>query len=56
VELSAVGADGIPENERYHRYTPSGSLKISVDNPPVLEMFRSSLGKAYYLDFSPAEK
>ena len=25
VKLSAVAADGIPENERYHKYTPQGS-------------------------------
>lgn len=51
--FSAVGpADGeIPENERYHKYTPSGELKITVDNPPAQEQF--ALGEYYYLDFTP---
>lgn len=49
----AVNDDGIPENEKYHKYTPSGELKITVDNPAALEQFE--LGKCYYLDFTPAE-
>lgn len=49
--FNAIGDYGIPENERYHRYTPSGELKITVDNPPAQEQF--SLGKDYYLDFTP---
>jgi hypothetical protein len=54
VELSAVCADGVPENERYHRYTPSGSVSLTIDNPPAAVEF--DLGKEFYLDFSPAPK
>jgi len=50
-EFSAVCADEVAENQRFHKYTPSGSLQISVDNPAV----NFELGKSYYLDFSPAD-
>ncbi len=55
VDLSAVTADEVEENRRFHKYTPSGNLKMSIDNPPVFEAFKSMLGKTYYLDFTPAE-
>ena len=48
--FSAVGADEVPENQRYHKYTPCGDLSITVNNPSV----NFELGKAYYLDFSEA--
>lgn len=46
----AVCNDGTPENERFHRYTPSGTIEIMVDNPAVV----FELGKFYYVDFSEA--
>lgn len=52
LKFQAVCADEVPENQRYHKYTPSGSLEISVDNPAAVEQFE--LGKSYYLDFTPA--
>jgi hypothetical protein len=52
-EFSAVYDDGIEENKRYAKATPSGSLLITVDNPPAAEFFE--IGKSYYLDFSKAE-
>lgn len=48
--FSAVCADEVEENRRFHKYTPSGKLEISVDNPEV----NFELGKEYYLDFTPA--
>lgn len=48
--FAAVCNDGTPENERYHRYTPSGSVEITVDNPNVV----FELGKSYYVDFTEA--
>ncbi|MEU9888660.1 hypothetical protein [Sphaerisporangium sp. NPDC051011] len=41
----------IPEDQRYARYTPSGELRITVDNPAV----SFEPGRAYYLDFTPAD-
>lgn len=53
VKLSPVCDDGIEENRRFHRYTPSGALSMTIDNPPALAVFE--LGKEFYVDFSPAE-
>lgn len=41
----------LPEDQRYARYTPSGELRITVDNPAVL----FEPGCSYYLDFTPVE-
>ncbi len=55
IEFSAVtgGVNEIPENQRFHKATPSGSLKMTVDNPPAADFF--VVGKSFYLDFTPAE-
>lgn len=50
-EFMAVFDDGTPENERYAKYTPTGKLEITVDNPAV----SFEPGKSYYLDFTPAD-
>lgn len=42
----------VPEDQRYARYTPSGSLKITVDNPAVI----FNTGQDYYLDFTPVSE
>lgn len=41
----------VPEDQRYAKATPSGSLTIAVDNPAVT----FEPGKSYYLDFTPAD-
>lgn len=46
-----VCADEVPENQRFHKATPSGKLTMYVDNPDV----DFEPGKTYYLDFTPAE-
>ena len=53
VNMTAVSDDSIEENKRYHKYTPSGSLEICIDNPPASDYFK--LGKSYYLDFTEEE-
>lgn len=55
VKLTAVTADGIPENERFHKYTPSGSITLSVDNPIAFAALKEQLGKSLYVDFTPAD-
>lgn len=52
VELTAVYDDGTPENQRYAKATPSGSISLTIDNPPAAAQFE--LGKVFYLDFTPA--
>lgn len=50
-EFMAAYDPEIPEDQRYAKTTPSGSLTIAVDNPNVT----FEPGKAYYLDFTPAD-
>jgi len=52
LSFDAVYDDGTPENQRFSKATPSGSLTMLVNNPPAAEFF--ILGKAYYLDFTEA--
>lgn len=49
-QFYAVTNDDTPENERYYRATPSGSLRIAVDNPAV----EFTPGSSYYLDITAA--
>ena len=51
VEFFAVNDDSTPENERFTKYTPTGQLKMTVDNPAVV----FEPGTHYYLDFTKAE-
>lgn len=41
----------IPEDQRFTKATPSGSITMQVDNPAALEQFK--LGESYYVDFTP---
>jgi hypothetical protein len=50
-EFQAMYDAEMPEDQRYAKATPSGSLTIQVDNPDVI----FEPGKAYYLDFTPAD-
>lgn len=50
--FNAVCNDGTPENERYHKFTPSGSMTMIIDNPSAQSKFE--LGKEYFFDASPA--
>lgn len=50
-EFMAVYDETLPEDQRFAKATPSGSLTITVDNPAV----SFEPGKSYYLDFTPAE-
>lgn len=42
--------NGSPENQQFFKYTPGGSLKVSVTREQHFEA-----GKEYYLDITPAE-
>jgi hypothetical protein len=44
------GAD--PENVRFTKATPWGTINMGIDNPAALEQFE--VGKQYYVDFTPA--
>ncbi len=49
-KFNAVAAGGTPENERFHRFTPLGTLTLTVDNPVIDGFYK--LGRKYYLDFT----
>lgn len=52
LKFSAVCDDGIEENKRFAKYTPSGSFEMACNNPAALVQFE--LGKFYYLTFREA--
>lgn len=43
----------IPEDQRYARATPSGSITMMVDNPAASDQL--ALGKFFYVDFTEVE-
>lgn len=52
VEFSPVYDANTEENQRFTKYTPAGSLSMTVDNPAVV--FKP--GTFYYLTFEEAEE
>jgi hypothetical protein len=53
VTLQCHYDQSIPEDQRFQKATPSGSISMQIDNPAALEQF--GLGKAFYLNFEPIE-
>jgi hypothetical protein len=43
----------IPEDQKYSKATPQGSITMIVDNPPAAEYL--ALGKTFYVDFTAVE-
>lgn len=50
IRLFAVYDDGVEENRRFAKYTPNGSMEITIDNPPAAAFFE--IGREIYVDFS----
>lgn len=46
--------DADPENIRFTKATPSGSLTIQIDNPAAFEQFE--IGDEWYADFTLAKR
>jgi hypothetical protein len=44
----------IPEDQRFAKYTPTGSFQMTVDNPAAQAQFTK--GEYYYFDISPVPK
>lgn len=44
-------ADGSDEDQQFAKYSPSGSLSLTVANPNLLGKFKE--GDTFYLDFVP---
>ena len=52
-KFGAIYDNSTEENRRYSKATPTGTLEMTVDNPPAQAFFE--IGKTYYLDFTKAE-
>lgn len=50
---SPYGEDGLDEDNTYARYSPAGSLSLTVANPALIGKFNP--GETYYLDFTPVD-
>ncbi len=58
VKMSAVAAksypgDGSDEDNTYAKFSPSGSLELSIANPTLIGKIEP--GQKFYIDFTPAE-
>lgn len=49
--FDAVYDASIPENASFTKYTPSGHMEMTVDNPAAQDQLK--LGEYYYFDFIP---
>lgn len=47
------GPNGESEDNTYARYTPSGSISLSITNPALHGKF--AYGDKFYVDFTPAD-
>lgn len=50
VSLSPQYDMTIPEDQKFAKYTPSGCIKLYIDNPPAEDQLQ--LGKYFYVDFT----
>ena len=50
---SAYPADGLDEDNTYAKFSPSGSLSLTVANPALIVKFKP--GETFYLDFTKVE-
>lgn len=53
IKLTAQYDQSIPEDQRFQDATPSGELRMVVNNPAALEQLQ--LGRDFYLDLVPVE-
>ena len=54
VTLQAVYGTGQDDvNTGWSKHTPSGEVKLHITNPEAFKQFE--IGKAYYVDLTPAE-
>ena len=52
LNFSARYDESIPEDRRFAKATPSGTLVLYVDNPEAMKHFVA--GTSYYVDLTPA--
>lgn len=51
VNVKLTIANG-PANKTWSKYTPSGSMELSITNPAAFDQMK--LGQAYFVDFTEA--
>ena len=49
----AYGADGVDEDNTYAKFSPQGSLLLSIANPVLLG--KIDPGTKFYIDFTPVD-
>jgi len=52
VAASKYPADGSDENNTYAKFSPSGQLQLTIQNPALIGNF--AVNEEYYLDFTKA--
>jgi hypothetical protein len=52
IKLHPQYDESIPEDQRFHQYTPTGSLEMYVTNPAVIAELTP--GRVYYIDLVAA--
>ena len=53
VELATQYDKSLPEDLSFSKATPNGSMKISIDNPAVFDLFTP--GREVYVDITSVE-
>lgn len=53
VVLLLAVTKGSEENKTFWKYTPAGSISLSITNPDAVSQFEA--GKEYYVDFTPVD-
>lgn len=54
VVLTPQYDESIPEDRRFAKATPSGEMRMYIDNPSAVEYLKA--GEAFYVDFTAVEK
>jgi len=54
VSLSAVHGGASDANKTWAKFTPSGNLKLHINNPEAMGKFVP--GSYYFIDFTPTDK
>ena len=54
ITLQALYDPNLPEDQKYAKATPSGTITMQVDNPPAADYLE--IGKAFYVDFTRADE
>lgn len=50
-----AATSGSEENKKWAEATPQLELSMTIKNPLAADVFLNTLGKEFYIDFTPAE-